>query len=206
MKILEANKDNLKIVAEFLRLGKAVAYPTETAYGLAADPFNSEAIKKIYQIKGRDFKKRLPMIAESLKTVERFFILHKKERVLARKFWPGPLTIILNSKIKIQKSKLQLKIQNFKKNKKIAVRVSSNKIAQVLAKSLGGLVISTSANVSGKSECYSANAVARQFKNRKFQPDLILNAGVLKKIKPSTIVAVEKGRIKVIRQGEIKIE
>ena len=197
MKILKVNKNNLEMTVKILRSNGIVVYPTETAYGLGADPFNSEAVRKIYQIKARSFNKPLPLIADNLKTVERFFVLNKKEKELAKKFWPGPLTLILKTQLARRKE--------FGRQKKIAVRVSSDKIARNLAKNFGGLIISTSANVSGAGEYYSASAVAKQFKNKKFQPDIILDAGVLKKVKPSTIVKVKNVKIKIIRQGEIWI-
>ena len=57
-----------------LRNGGVVVYPTETVYGLGCDPFNKQAVEKVYQIKGRDFNKPLPLIADSVKTVEKYFI------------------------------------------------------------------------------------------------------------------------------------
>lgn len=208
MKILEVSQTNIKKAADFLSAGGTVVYPTETAYGLAADPFNKRAVKKIYQIKSRSFNKPLPLIADSLKTVQQFFILNKKEKELAQKFWPGALTMVLKVKRECGE-KFDYLTTPAPPSKggddKVAVRISSSKIARVLAKSLGGLVISTSANVSNCGECYSPAAVITQFRNKKFQPDAIFDAGILKKIKPSTIVRVENDQIKIIREGAVEV-
>ena len=190
----------IKIAATCLKHGGAVVFPTETVYGLGADPFNTSAVQKIYQLKGRDFNKPLPLIAENLKVVKKFFKVTSVEERLMKKYWPGALTIILKHKNQLTKFK------GIWNQKEIAVRVSPNKIARDLAGTCGGFIISTSANLAGQPECASAQAVVKQFKNKKYQPDLILDAGRLKKSKPSTIVKVLKGgKIEMVRQGEVKI-
>ena len=200
MKILKINQKNLKIAIDVLQKDGTVVFPTETVYGLAGDPFNQETINKIYKIKGRGFDKPLPLIADSFKTIEKYFKLNKIELDLAKKHWPGALTIIL----KLKNKKNNLKYLN-KFGNNIAVRVSSDKLARKLANSLNGLVISTSANVSGEPECYSASAVIRQFKDKKYKPDLILDTGRLKKQKSSTIILVKGKKNNILRQGEIKL-
>jgi L-threonylcarbamoyladenylate synthase len=199
MKIIKINNKNMAIAAEILKSGGVVVFPTETAYGLAADPFNKKAIKKVYAVKGRDFNKPLPLIAADFSAVKKYFKTSALELKLAKKYWPGPLTIILKHKTQLTK------LKGIWNQKEIAVRVSPNKIAHDLAVATGGFIISTSANVSGAPECFSAKEILKQFKNRRFSPNLILDAGHLKKSEPSTIVKVEKGKVIILRQGVVKL-
>ncbi len=215
MKTLLVKNLNFKKVADELKVGAVIAVATETVYGFSCDPSNQKAVEKIYKIKGRNFKKLLLLIADSYVTVKKKFKLNKKERELAEKYWPGALTIVLRIKEKSQKAKIkvcnQSNIYNVSSpleggDNGVAVRVSGNKVMRELAKECGGLITSASANLSGKKECLSGRAVFNQFKNRKFKPDFILDAGKLKTKKPSTIVKVEGKEVKILRQGEIEIK
>ncbi|MBI2098866.1 threonylcarbamoyl-AMP synthase [Candidatus Uhrbacteria bacterium] len=190
------NADIAKAIL-ILRKGGVVAIPTETAYGLAADSMNPSAVKKIFLIKGRSKTKPLPLIAASLKMVKKFFYLSKIEEKLARDFWPGPLTMLLKSKRKFPPALIRGK-------KKIAVRVSSSPVAAEISARLGRPITSTSANLSGRNELYSAAAVAAEFKNKKAKPDMILDGGRLPRRKPSTIIEFQNGRIIILRKGQIK--
>lgn len=199
MKKIKINSKNISLAVENLKYGGVVVFPTETVYGLAADPFNAQAIRKIYAVKGRSFNKPLPLIAADFSVVKKYFVLNKKEKELANKFWPGALTMILKHKTQLTK------LKGIWNQKEIAVRVSPHKIAHALAAGIGGFIVSTSANISGQSECSGAGEVLKQFKNRHFQPNLVLDAGRLKKSEPSTIVKVEKGKIIILRQGVVKL-
>lgn len=197
-----------------LKTGGVLVFPTETAYGLAADASNKKAIEKIYKIKGRGASKFLPLIVGSLEQTQELFELGKKELELVKKY--KGLTIIL--KIKNQKSKLR-KIYLLKGQKDCAVRISKYKLARELALKLGRPITATSANVSGGENCYSIEEVMVQFQRYPSAPfargsspklgehkiDLIIDGGKLHKRKPSTIVRVEGNKINILRQGEIKI-
>lgn len=184
------NKIRWQKIVKILKRGGVIVFPTDTAYGLAADYFSPRALKKVFEIKQRLKEKKVALIASNLKQVKKYFCLNTKELTLAKKYWPGPLTLILRLK---------------NRRKKIGVRVPDSKIARALAGHFKKPVTATSANLSGRPDCYSARAVKNQFKGKKTKPDLIINAGRLKKIKPSTIALVEKNKIKIIRQGPIKL-
>ena len=197
MEILDNNKKNLeKIVAE-IKSGGVVSIPTETLYGLSADPRDNKAVNLVYKIKGREFKNPLLLIADDFNTVKKFFKINKIEEKLMKKYWPGALTFLL-------KSKANLKIsQKCVKHGKIAVRVSGDKLARKIAKESGGLIVSTSANISGQPACSSVSAIKKQLKNQNIK---VLDGGRLKKSLPSTIVEVLKnGEVKILRQGKIVI-
>src|ERR1700688_3788989 len=98
MIILDYNKKHHKqiifacVVA--LRAGKAVAYPTDTSYGLAVDAGNVAAIKKLYQIKGRDFKKPVHVVVPAVAYAKKIVDWNNSASKLVKKFWPGALTIV----------------------------------------------------------------------------------------------------------------
>lgn len=167
-----------------LKKGGVVVFPTETAYGLAADPANKGAMRRIYLIKGREKTKNLPFIAADFRMAVRFAKPGPLLVKLARTHWPGPLTIV---------------------GKKAAVRVSSHSVARALSRALGRPIVSTSANVSGQPVCYSVRAVKKQFAGHTHQPDYYFDVGALPRRKPSTLVKEEKGRLIVLRQGGIRV-
>ncbi|HPI66933.1 MAG TPA: L-threonylcarbamoyladenylate synthase [bacterium] len=201
MKRLKISSKNISLAKKILGQGGVLTVPTETVYGFSCNPYNEKAIKKIYQIKGRDFNKPLLLVADNFLTVKKYFKLNKLEKKLAEKYWPGAVTIILTLKHENKKT-----LKHISKTINIAVRVSGNKIMRELANFCGGFITSTSANISGGKECLSGRAVYQQFKNKKYQPDLILDSGKLKTKKPSTIIKVEGEEIKILRPGEIKIK
>jgi len=132
---------------------------------------------------------------------------------LAKKHWPGPLTLVLEIKNQKNQESNKLKIKNLKLNKNLklkignyqtlGLRISSNKLATAIVKKLGGPLTATSANLAGQKECYSAEAVVKQFKDRKHQPDLIIDAGRLPAHPVSTVTRVIDGQVKVLRKGKI---
>ena len=221
---LGREKDKKKVVetaVEILKAGGVLVFPTETAYGFVADAGNKKAIQKIYKIKGRMASKFLPLIVGSLEQMEEFFELGKKELGLAKKY--KGLTIILKTR-KHRNTKTQKQgIYLFKGQKTCAVRISKYKLARELALKLGRPITATSANVSGGENCYNAGEAMKQFglTNIEVQSalkhggqarlnqgkiDLIIDGGKLKKRKPSTIVKVEGGKVKVVRQGEVAVK
>ncbi|MEK9165376.1 MAG: L-threonylcarbamoyladenylate synthase [Patescibacteria group bacterium] len=166
-------------------------YPTETCYGLGCDALQSDLVKRIYQIKGRDFKKPMSWIVADIKMAKRYVRFSAKALKLAQKYWPGPLTLVLPPK---------------KSSHLIALRVSSHPIAKKIAEELNKPIISTSANLSGSSNCYSIKEVISQFKNQKFQPDFIIDGGDLSLVQPTTIILAIRDQIKVLRQGGLFLE
>lgn len=198
--MLKIDVSQFKKAVKIMQKGGVLVYPTETVYGLGCDPFNKKAVEMVYKIKGREFNKPLILLAENRAVVERNFSLNKKEKDLMQKFWPGALSLILKPKERLKK---QLSQKYFKQ--KIAVRVSPNKFACRLAHGLDGFIVSTSANYSGKPDCYSYSAIKDQFKNKKNKPYAIFNVGRLKKGKPSTVVEVKGNELVVLRQGDVEI-
>lgn len=201
MEIVKASqRDVISHAVNILKRGGVLVIPTETAYGLAGDATNSRAIKKIYKIKGRDFKKFLPLIVSGFSQMKRFFVCTDKELDLYKKY-DGLAMVVAPKKQKVKDMNVCL----LPTQDSCVVRVSTNQVARSLARRLGKPIIATSANVSQGENCYSIDEVVGQLAERGDRPDLVLDGGKLKQRKPSTIVKVEGREIKIIRQGEIKI-
>jgi L-threonylcarbamoyladenylate synthase len=171
----------LKKAAAVLKAGGLVVYPTETAYALGCDPKNPKAVKRLFSVKKRDAAKRLPMIAATAAMAMRHLKLDRYGRILARAFWPGPLTIVAP----------------------VAMRVSPHPVAAALSRALGRPVASTSANRSGQGTAYDVPSI---LKDLGASPDLVLDAGPLKKAPVSTIVRPGGGIIEVLRAGAVTEE
>jgi len=124
-----------------------------------------------------------------LKIAEKYGVINENAKRLVKKFMPGPLTLIVKRK------------KNFPRltNKDFAFRISSCKVAHEIAKLAKVPITATSANLHGKPSIYSSKKVIKQFKGK---VDIILDAGNLKRTKPSTIVDVRK-KVKLVRSGPI---
>lgn len=181
-----------------LRSGKVIAFPTETSYGLAADATNLAAVKRVYKIKGRQFKKPVAIIAATTYQAGKVVRLGVMAKKIAKQFWPGPLTLVLPVVSKTAANKLLSAGTGF-----LGVRVSSAPIAEALTHHLQKPITATSANVSGQPDCYSAQAVIDQYKNQKIKPDIIIKVMSHSKLSPSTIVKIEKNAYSVLRAGPI---
>lgn len=180
-----------------LKDGGVVVFPTETAYGLAADARNSTAVGKVVAIKGREEGKSLPLIASSREMVQQHAGIPRGLEKLASQYWPGPLTLVLPA----MGGRLAPGVV---RDGFVAMRVTSHPVARVLCEGLGAPIVSTSANLSGQPACYSIEDVRAQLGDA---PDLYIDAGVLEPQPPSTIVGVDDyGYPEVLRQGTIEIE
>ncbi len=180
-----------------LKHGGVVLFPTETAYGLAVDATNPRAVKRVHEIKGRAEEKTFPLIAADAKMAESVMKLSPRLLALAKKHWPGALTIVAP----VQK-KSGLAKEVVREEGTIAVRVSSGAIAKALAKGLGSPITSTSANKSGETTCYSVRAFFKQLPEADV---FVLDGGAIPRRALSTIIVEENGQIIVRRQGSIRI-
>src|SRR5690242_7416538 len=142
--------------ADQVRAGEVLVMPTDTFYGLAADPFNLRAVDKVYDIKSRSRHKPLSLLIGSVDQAEELAQpLPQEFYALARRYWPGPLTIIVKAS-----SKLPLKVTANTGN--VALRVPASRIAVEVIRAAGVPITATSANISGASECTTAEGVRQQ--------------------------------------------
>src|SRR3989338_9047971 len=201
-------KNEIDHAVKILKTGGIVVYPTDTSYGLAVDATNLAAVKKLYRLKGRNFRKPIHVIAPldksshtpvyGRKWLNRIVRVNARAAKLMEKFWPGALTIVLPLKAK-ERSWRMLSAGTGT----IGVRYPANSTAQALVEALGRPITATSANVSGKPAAYSIAEAKRQFlKHRLYQDITFLGGGKLPKRKPSTVLSLA-GRVKIIRAGPI---
>ncbi|MFA6272394.1 MAG: L-threonylcarbamoyladenylate synthase [Patescibacteria group bacterium] len=192
------SKQTLNKIVAHLKSGSVIVYPTETAYAVGGDALNKEVIKKIYAIKRRSVKLPLPVIVGDLKQARKFVMFNSPSLLLAKKFWPGALTLVL-------KKKKNIPAMLTARKPSLAVRVSGNKIARTIADELGRPIISTSANQSKGKECYSVSAIKKQIHGFDQKIDLVVDAGKLPEVKPSTIVKVASSKIIILRKGSVVV-
>ena len=199
MKILKINsnkpeKEMIKLAADTLRNDGLVVYPTDTLYGIAANALSKNAIMNVYKIKGRDFKKPLSIAFHSFSQARKYVKFNSIASKLARKFLPGPLTIILPMKYNFPK---ELTFGS----KNVGIRIPDNKIALNLIKECKFPITATSANISGHKDFVTAEGALKEIG---YKTDLILDGGKCKLRKPSTVIEVLYNEIKIIREGAIK--
>jgi L-threonylcarbamoyladenylate synthase len=186
----------VKYAADQIRSGEVLGMPTDTFYGLAADPFNLRAVDKVYEIKTRSRHKPLSLLIASVEQAEELAKdLPDEFYALARKFWPGPLTIIVRAG-----SRLPLKVTANTGN--VAIRVPNARIPLAVVTAAAIPITATSANLSGASECTTAEQVRDQLRGR---INVIVDGGTSPREIASTIVDLtdEGARWRVIREGAI---
>jgi len=201
VEILKINSDApdpslIRYVADQIRAGQVLGMPTDTFYGLAADPFNLRAVDRVYEIKSRSRHKPLSLLIESVdQAKEMAKSLPDEFYALAKKFWPGPLTVIVRAG-----SRLPLKVTANTGN--VALRVPNSKIPLEVVKAAAIPITATSANLSGESECTTAEAVRDQLGVR---IPIIVDGGTSPREIASTIVDLtdEEARWRVLREGAI---
>lgn len=177
---------------EIIKLGGTIAFPTDTVYGLAVDVFNNIAIREIYAIKERSTLKALPVLIASMAQLETLVSeMDEKARILAKAYWPGPLTLIL--------PKVPGLPELLSPYPTIGIRMPDYPFTLDLLEATGPLA-TTSANISGESNPVTAQDVLEQLGGR---IDLLLDGGETPGATPSTVVDTTEPEIKILREGPI---
>jgi L-threonylcarbamoyladenylate synthase len=158
----------LERAAAAIRRGKVVAIPTDALYALVADPFNLRAVAQVYRAKGREDQRSLPILINDLLTAEELAAeLNSRFYILARRFWPGPLAIIVPAS-----AKMPLRVTG--NTGRLALRHTASPVANRLMEILNQPLISTSANISGSPTCRSGIEAFARMDGR---VDLVLDGG-----------------------------
>lgn len=171
--LVEINADDpqpevLERAAAAVRRGRVVAIPTDALYTLVADPFNLRAVTQVFKAKGREPHRSLPILVRDMMMAEDLAgELNNRFYILARRFWPGPLTVIVPASAKIP-----LKVTG--NTGRMALRQSKSMVAQKLIEMLNEPLISTSANISSHPTCRSGIEVFGMMDGR---VDLVLDGG-----------------------------
>jgi L-threonylcarbamoyladenylate synthase len=198
---------SLEAAAAIIRSGGLVIVPTDTLYGLAADPANAEAVRRIFSVKGRSHGEPLPLIAADTAQVVQFVgPLPPAARQLANRFWPGPLTLLLPAAASIADEVTG-------GTGRVGVRVPDHVVAKELCRACRHPLTATSANLSGHPPSEDPNLVAQAFGGRQSEIDMLIDAGKTSGGAPSTIVDVAdlateatQGGVRLVRAGAISWE
>ena len=196
--ILKVNRPNLEYVlkysAQLILEGKVVAFPTDTFYGLGADPFNLAAITEIFRIKHRSADRPIPLLVSSLDQAadlvadppQLFF-------TLAKKFWPGPLTLVVPAS-------RQIPLKVTANTGRVGIRWPRSPLAEALIAAVDRPLTGTSANLSEHPACSTAAEVEEQV--GALLP-LILDGGTTEGHSPSTVVQLQGERARILRFGGV---
>lgn len=170
-----------------LKGGGVVTHPTDTCYGLACDIFNKKAIDRLYELKRMPKDKPLSIIVGSLEVAQEYGVFNKTALELAKRGWPGDLTLVLKRTGKVP-AYLNNGIDT------IGIRVPSDKFTLEMLKKWGWPLSTTSANLSGDENPYSSD--------KALKGGYVVGVGDIPVKKPSTIVKVVDDKVDVLRQGE----
>ncbi|MGL6099751.1 MAG: L-threonylcarbamoyladenylate synthase [Fusobacteriaceae bacterium] len=196
----KASGTDYKKIGKFLGIDNLIVYPTDTVYGVGARMESENAIKKIYEAKSRDFTSPLIALVSSRDIVFEIASLddNKQEpaKKLMEKFWPGGLTIIFKKKANIP----EIMVSG---GDTVGIRMPNHPVALKVIESAGGVLPTTSANISGQPTPKSYTDISQEFKER---VDIIIDGGVCPIGTESTIIDMSGEKIKILRAGAITKE
>lgn len=191
MRILKADLEGLTVAADIVAKGGLICYPTDTVYGLGCDPLNPAAVERAVAAKG-ERTKAMPVLVKSVKDAARLVHFSESAKKLADEFWPGPLTIVLSAKDYVPSI--------LAPERTVGVRSPNHVMCQQLLGVCSGLLVGTSANLTGKPPATSAKEIVNQLGDR---VDIVLDGGRSPIGVASTVVDLTKPRILLLREGPI---
>jgi L-threonylcarbamoyladenylate synthase len=195
MRILKATRSNILAASRIVIKGGLVVYPTETVYGLGCDPFNVEAVKRVFKVKGKR-RKPLPVLASSLNHIERIAYMSQDGKKIAEKFWPGSLTLIFPKK-PVLPDIVTCNIDT------VGVRIPKHDVALQLISLSNDLLIGTSANKTGEKPPRTVHEAAQQLKE---EVDVFLDGGPTTLGRPSTVADLTSKKPRILREGPVSLE
>lgn len=200
MNIINIDLNNIETsllieIAKRIIKGETVVIPTDTCYGLAANPNVKSAIENVYKIKKRDLEKQLSCIYNDLEQIKNWTSLNSQQEKILEDNLPGAFTFILEPS------------SNYPLwGETAGIRIPDFIFTRMLSKELNIPYTSTSANLAGEPSCYSIEEFLKQIKNHPFKPDLIIDAGRLPYQEPSTVIDIRTNDIKILREGSGKLK
>ena len=194
---IDPNNPDKKVIeksAKILLDGGVLSHPTETIYGLAANIYNEDAVKKIYEIKGRRTAKPLSLMVDSIETIEKIVgEISPFAKKIIEHFLPGPLTVVLPFKKRIE-------VPCFSERKTVGFRIPDYPFCLELLKAVKVPLTTTSANKSGLKNPELAVEVMAQFNS---EIDILVDGGKTPNGLPSTVIDLSEDKITILREGAI---
>lgn len=198
--VFKENNIDLEVIKNELNNNGIIIYPTDTVYGVGASIDSLKGLQKIYEAKERNFNSPLIALLSKVEYIEKIAIIDEEKKMiiekLASEFWPGALTIILNKKENVP----GIMVSN---GETVGVRIPALKLAQDIIESVGGILPTTSANISGEKTPRSFEELSEKFKER---VGVIVDGGKSPLGIESTILDLTKTLPKILREGAIKKE
>lgn len=183
MKIVSPTSEGIQTAVDALRAGGVVAYPTETVYGLAVDPFSADALERLYSAKGRSKTEPVLLLIGHFEHLGRLVSNRSAKAIaLADAFWPGPLSMLFDPIPEFPRALLG-------EEGKVCVRWSSSETAQALCMAFGGPITSTSANRTGETPARAVSEISLP------GVEVVLDAGRIESTEVSTIYDPDTGTI-----------
>jgi len=195
MRIIGTTTENVLAASRIVKEGGLVVYPTDTVYGLGCDPFKVMGVERVFRVKG-ERRKPLPILASSIDSVEKIAFLSQEAKKIAKRFWPGPLTLVLPKKPPLP-DLVTCKLNS------VGVRVPKHDIALQLISLSNGLLVGTSANRTGEKPPLTAHEAAQQLGEG---VDVILNGGPATFGVSSTVVDLTSKKLRILREGPISLK
>jgi len=183
-------------IVSVLRSGGVIGFPTDTAYGLGADPYNEQAVRKVFDLKGRPETKPILLLVNSLEMAEAVVLSTGMFNTLARTFWPGPLTLILRAQPNIP-AWITAGTGN------VGIRWPSSGFAAELVRRLEQPITATSANKSGLPSCITATEVQSQLGD---SLPILVDGGELSARGGSTLLDLTTEPPTLLREGPISLD
>jgi len=183
-------KRHISRIAESLKDGKVIAYPTDTTYGIGCSIYCKKSIERIYQMKMRDRRKPFSIICSSLSEISNYAKVSNSAFKNLKKFLPGPYTFVLEATREVPDLLLT-------RQKTVGIRIPDNRICTDLVAALGNPIITTSANLSGEEPVGDPYVISETFGD---QLDFILDGGILA-TDVSSVVSLINDKPEVLRLG-----
>jgi L-threonylcarbamoyladenylate synthase len=181
-------------IANSIRSGGVIGFRTDTFYGLGADPFNREAVRKIKQLKGREDQKPILIVISEQHQIDRLITERTRSfNALASRFWPGPVTLI-------GKAAEQVPDEITAGTGTVGVRLPEDDKVRALVRECGGALTATSANPADQAPGKSAQEVNDYFGE---MIELIVDGGPARTDLPSTVIDVSETKPRLIREGVV---
>lgn len=191
------NYDNLKEPAQIIKKGGIVIFPTETVYGIGTNGLDENAIKKLYEVKQRPLNKPISLLVNNIEMVEKIAKnITEVEYKLMERFFPGPLTIIL------EKRDIVPDILTSNTNT-IGIRMPSGEIAKKLIEFAGVPIATSSSNISGRPSGTNITDIKKDFEGK---VDCFIDNGESELGIPSTVIRIIDNIPHILRQGAISEE